>query len=73
MEVDGLNTRRVNPKDNRITLVSLAPAGEAALQKMERLGDEFTAQLLAGFSQEERAQLVAMLKHLQHNLSKQRP
>src|SRR5262245_42496240 len=62
MEADGLISRRVNPKDNRITLVSLAEAGQDALQKMEQLGDDFKAQLLNGLTEDERADLMRMLR-----------
>lgn len=69
MEADGLITRRVNPQDNRVTLVTLAPAGEAALGEMRRLGDDFEAQLLVGLSEEDRANLVRALKQIQQNLA----
>ena len=69
MEADGFITRRVNPADNRVTLVNLAPAGLDALREMERLGDDFEARLLAGLSEEDRKNLVRMLKHIQTNLA----
>src|SRR5262249_40871431 len=68
MEADGLLTRRVDPRDNRFTLVSLAPAGQAILEKMDRLGESFEAELLDGLSKDELASLVPMLKHIQANL-----
>jgi DNA-binding MarR family transcriptional regulator len=69
MEADGLITRRVDPKDNRFTLVNLASAGQEALQEMERLGEDFQTKLLEGLSQEERANFVHTLKHIQRNLA----
>jgi DNA-binding MarR family transcriptional regulator len=69
MEADGLLTRRVDPKDNRFTLVNLAPAGQEALEKMERLGDDFQSTLLVGISQEELASFVGVIKRIQQNLA----
>jgi DNA-binding MarR family transcriptional regulator len=69
MEADGLITRRTDPKDNRFTLVNLAPAGQAALAQMERLGYDFRTTLLDGLSEAERASFVRVLKHIQHNLA----
>ncbi len=70
MEAAGLITRRVDPKDNRLTLVTLAPAGHPVLQEMERLGEEFQIRLLEGLSEEEQACLVQAMKHIQNNLSR---
>jgi DNA-binding MarR family transcriptional regulator len=70
MEAAGLITRRVDPKDNRFTLVTLAPAGQQMLQKMMALKEEFEAQLVEGLSEEERTSLVRTLKHVQDNLSR---
>jgi DNA-binding MarR family transcriptional regulator len=70
MEAAGLITRRVDPKDNRFTLVTLAPAGQQRLQEMEALGDEFQNQLLEGLSEQAQADLVRALKHIQGNLSR---
>ena len=69
MEADGLVTRRADPKDNRFTLVNLAPAGQEALQEMERLGEDFRRVLLAGISQEELEIFVHTLRHIQQNLA----
>ena len=69
MEADGLITRRVDPKDNRFTLVNLAPAGQAALLEMERLGEDFQTTLLAGLSEEDQVNFVRTLKHIQRNLA----
>jgi DNA-binding MarR family transcriptional regulator len=69
MEADGLITRRVDPKDNRFTLVNLAPAGQNALLEMERLGEDFQATLLAGLSDEQQAEFARTLKHIQRKLA----
>jgi DNA-binding MarR family transcriptional regulator len=69
METAGLITRRVDPKDNRFTLVTLAPAGRQRLEEMETLGEEFERQLLEGLSEQAHANLMQALKHIQRNLS----
>ncbi len=69
MEAAGLVTRRVNPRDNRFTLVALAAAGQQQLEQMEALGEQFEAQLLDGLSADDQAKLVQLLKHIQANLA----
>lgn len=69
MEAAGLVTRRVDPQDNRFTLVTLAPAGQQVLQELETLGEEFETRLLEGLSQAEQASMVRAMKHIQANLS----
>jgi DNA-binding MarR family transcriptional regulator len=70
MEADGLLTRRADPTDNRFTLVCLAPAGQAALEKLDALGEDFGSQLLAGLSAAELASIVRAMKHIQSNLAR---
>jgi DNA-binding MarR family transcriptional regulator len=70
MEAAGLISRRVDPEDNRFTLVKLTPAGQQMLQEMGRLREEFDARLLEGVSQEERAGMIQAMKHIQDNLSR---
>jgi MarR family transcriptional regulator, transcriptional regulator for hemolysin len=70
MEADGLITRRTDPKDNRYTLVSLAPAGHEAVEKMDKLGDEFQETLLKGLSQDDQDALMRALKHIRDNVAK---
>jgi DNA-binding MarR family transcriptional regulator len=68
MEAAGLISRRIDPRDNRFTLVSLAPAGRQTLEEMSTLGDAFEAQLLEGVSKEDLAHLVRTMKQIQTNL-----
>lgn len=70
MEASGLITRRVDPKDNRFTLVKLAPAGLEVLEKMDSVSDEFETRLLDGLSEEDLANFVRMLAHIQGNMPK---
>lgn len=69
MEAAGLISRRVDPKDNRFTLVTLAPAGNQILKRAESLGEEFSARLLEGVSEQEQADMIRILKRMQANLS----
>jgi DNA-binding MarR family transcriptional regulator len=70
MEAAGLITRRVDPKDNRFTLVKLAPAGFELLAKMDKVSDEFETRLLNGLSEEDLANFVRILQHIQGNMPK---
>jgi DNA-binding MarR family transcriptional regulator len=60
----------VDPKDNRFTLVTLAPASQQVLEEMEILGEAFEAQPLEELSEEKQATLVQALKHIQNNVSR---
>ena len=70
MEESGLVSRRADPKDNRFTLISLAPAGQHLLDEMDALGEEFDRRLLDGLSQEERTNLVKSMKRILDNLNR---
>ncbi len=69
MEAAGLITRRADPKDNRFTLVALAPAGWQQLERREALGKDFQARLLKGVSEEEMRCLWSVLRHINENLA----
>jgi DNA-binding MarR family transcriptional regulator len=69
MEATGLVTRRADPKDNRFTLVRLAPAGRQLLEEMSVLREAFEVQLLEGLSAEERAVMASGMKRMLQNIS----
>jgi MarR family transcriptional regulator for hemolysin len=71
MEADGCITRRVDPQDNRYTLVALAPAGHQLIDEARQVKAAFEARLLAGLSEDEKAQLLRILGHIHDNLRKQ--
>jgi DNA-binding MarR family transcriptional regulator len=73
MEKAGLITRRVDPADNRFTLVTLAPAGLKFLREAEKLGEDFEARLLEGLSKEELHAMVRAMKRIQDNISRYAP
>jgi len=68
MEAEGLIVRRADPKDNRFTLVSLGPAGQAELEKMQTLGDQFQSILLKGLSDREIQSMIRTLDRMMKNL-----
>ncbi|MFE6688582.1 MarR family winged helix-turn-helix transcriptional regulator [Streptomyces sp. NPDC057743] len=61
LQQDGLVTRTPDPKDRRKNAIEISPAGERRLDRTQRLGDQANAELTAALSDEERAQLVALL------------
>jgi DNA-binding MarR family transcriptional regulator len=71
MEADGCITRRVDPQDNRYTLVALAPAGQQLMERVRQMKAAFETQLLMGLSEEEKAELLRILAHIHDNLRKQ--
>ncbi|AIQ44895.1 MarR family transcriptional regulator [Paenibacillus sp. FSL R7-0273] len=67
MEESGTITRRNNPADNRVTLVSLTPYGRERMHCYKEEKNRFISSLLAGFTEAERKMLADMLIRLQHN------
>lgn len=70
MERDGLITREPHPGDKRASQISLSAKAKARLPSAkERLG-EVAEQATSGFSEDERATLVALLRRVVSNLDK---
>ena len=68
MERDGLIAREPHPSDKRASLIALTPKAKARLpEAKERLG-EVADRLTAGFTDHERATLLALLKRAVQNL-----
>lgn len=70
MEASGLITRRVDPKDNRFTLVTLTSAGREVIARMDRVSDAFETRLFAGLSEEDQANFLRILKLIEANMPK---
>ena len=70
MEEAGLVSRRVDPKDNRFTLIRLAPAGQQLLDELDVLGSDYERRLLEGLSQEDQTILVKSMKRILGNLNR---
>lgn len=67
-ESEGVLRRRLDPQDNRYTLVSLTASGQyivAGLQAAHRL---FQTQLLAGIPKEEQEMVLHILERLRANI-----
>jgi DNA-binding MarR family transcriptional regulator len=70
MEVEGLVTRRADPRDNRYTLVMLTPYARSLNTAMEaiKFKETFGAQVIEGLDEAERACLLQGLRHMQENI-----
>jgi DNA-binding MarR family transcriptional regulator len=70
MERDGLVERVDDPNDKRSRLISLTPLAARRLPKAKALMDGHTQQALAGFSQAETEQLLALLLRVNANVER---
>lgn len=69
MEASGLLSRRVDPQDNRFTLVTLTPTGQQVFQQMMLFSREFETRLVEGLSEDEQRGIHQALKHIQEKFS----
>ncbi|MNB74879.1 transcriptional regulator SlyA [compost metagenome] len=69
LEESGTITRRNNPADNRVTLVSLTSQGRDRMHCYREEKNRFINGLLDGFDDAERKRLTDMLIRLQHNIN----
>ncbi len=69
MDEQGLITRRRDPANRRVHLVELTDDGEAAFQRLRGAAAAFDKQLRAGFSDDEVADLEALLTRLAANVT----
>ncbi|WP_442782813.1 MarR family winged helix-turn-helix transcriptional regulator [Collimonas fungivorans] len=70
MERDGLVQRVPNPDDKRSQLVSLTAGASERMPKGKAVMDAASRQALAGFTEEERDQLMALLLRVNANLDR---
>jgi DNA-binding MarR family transcriptional regulator len=70
MEEGGWIERRDDPDDRRARQVRMTEKAEQALDRARLVGDEITAEALAGFSAQERDQLIGLLQRVRGNLSR---
>lgn len=68
MEAEGLLQRRVDPKDNRFTLVSLTPAGKEMVETLIKRGREFQLLATGNIDEKEYAAAVRVLGQIRCNL-----
>ena len=69
MEASGLLSRRVDPRDNRFTLVTLTSTGQQVFQEMMVFSREFEARLVEGLSNDEKVNIRQALIHIQKKFS----
>lgn len=69
MEAAGWVRREPHPTDRRVNTIALEPRALTALDGAVALSDELQAQVLAGLSEADRAQLIALLQRVRGNLS----
>jgi MarR family transcriptional regulator, transcriptional regulator for hemolysin len=69
MESAGLVTRRRDPANRRLHLVELTPAGDALFLRLRDAAMAFDRRLRAGLSEDDVAQLEALLTRLRDNVS----
>lgn len=68
LEQDGLVERRIEPDDNRLTLVRLTPKGEDFYQQLEQGRDDFLRHALHGLSAKQLETLESLLAKIESNL-----
>lgn len=70
MDRAGLIVRRPNPADRRSELISLSDLGQSKLTHLRDCGDRVNARANAGFTDEERTTLLALLTRVADNLTR---
>jgi len=68
LEEDGVITRRNNPADNRVTLVSLTDKGREKIVAYRKEKKHFISGLLTDFDELDRIALIDLLTRIQHNV-----
>lgn len=69
MEASGLLSRRVDPRDNRFTLVTLTPTGQQVFHEMMIFSRELEARLVVGLSNDEQGNIRRALIDIQEKFS----
>lgn len=67
LEKGGFIIRKTDPQDERVTLLQITPKGKKTLKRIEREKDKWLEIILRGFSNEEKTQLLGMVKRLIKN------
>jgi MarR family transcriptional regulator, transcriptional regulator for hemolysin len=69
LENAGLVERRLDPTDRRARTLHLTKAAKPVIAQMHEIGRQCRAEGLAGFSQKEQIQLLALLRRVRRNLA----
>jgi DNA-binding MarR family transcriptional regulator len=67
-ESAGLLNRRLDPQDNRYTLVALTASGQQAVDELRAAHSAFQARLLAGISDVDQEGMIRTLEQLRANI-----
>jgi DNA-binding MarR family transcriptional regulator len=67
-EAEGLLGRRLDPQDNRYTLVALTPSGQQVVAGLQETHSAFQSQMLDGISSAEQEIMVRLLERLRANI-----
>jgi DNA-binding MarR family transcriptional regulator len=67
-EAEGVLIRRLDPQDNRYTLVSLTASGQQIVAGLSAAHSAFQTRLLTGISREEQEIIVHVLQRLRTNI-----
>jgi DNA-binding MarR family transcriptional regulator len=67
LEKSGFLTRKSDPSDERVTVLSITPKGKAMLTKIEKERDRHMRAMLKGFSEDEKQELLSKIKRLIKN------
>lgn len=68
-EAEGTVTRRLDPQDNRYTLVSLTPSGQQIATALASASGAFQQRLLDGISAQDQEVVLRALERLRANIS----
>lgn len=69
-EAEGVVSRRLDPQNNRYTLVSLTDTGQAVVAGLGAAHSAFQTRLLAGITREEQEAMAHVLEKLRANIQK---
>ncbi|QBD80515.1 MarR family transcriptional regulator [Ktedonosporobacter rubrisoli] len=72
-EAEGSVSRRLDPQNNRYTLISLTPSGHEITADIRASHRTFAAQLLGGIPREEQEAVLRVLEQLRSNMRLHKP
>jgi DNA-binding MarR family transcriptional regulator len=72
-EAEGAVRRRLDPQNNRYTLVSLTPSGQAITAEIQANHRAFQTRLLSGTTREEQEVMLRVLERLRANIRLHKP
>lgn len=67
-ETEGILRRRLDPSDNRYTLITLTASGQQLAARLKAAHSQFQMRLLAGITREEQEMVVRVLERVRSNI-----